>query len=228
MCSTLQRRKVEECCELLDFLALDFEELQRILREAYLHKKLESYLRQMSRKRSVVVRGQLIYQTDDGWFSQRTGTKICNGRVQVDEVLPCRSVPTQLVGSVQIGDQQTRFQISKQDVQRKGLFECIKLVVPEFDFRKGWSSESEHLTYRLHEPSVRQNADVVGWRDGRYWFPRFSLVLGGDVRTDETSLITSVSPPALMCALPAMLSKYELSLLSRRGRESRIFWATAA
>ena len=31
-----------------------------------------------------------------------------------------------------------------------------------------------------------------------------------------------------MCPPPGTLSKYELELLSRRGRESRIFWAVAA
>ena len=96
--------------------------------------------------------------------SGQAGTQICNGTVQVDEILRCCSVPTQLVGSVQIGDERTSFQFSEPEVRRRGLFGCIQQLVPNFNYRPSWNVQSERLAYLLHNPRVRSDAEVVGWR----------------------------------------------------------------
>jgi hypothetical protein len=228
LCYDLQQRPIEESIQLLDYLEIDFWELQQLARGEHCEVTLRPLLEEISRQRTVIVRGHRIYEADDGWRSKKDGGQICNGIVKIDEIAHCRSSPVQLVGSVQVGDQQKHFQISAPDVQRQGLFAFVKQLMPEFNYRKGWNSSSDLLTTLLHRPHVQRDADVVGWRDCRFWFPRFSIMLGGNIRTDETTLVTDVTPPALMFAPPVPLTKDELRLLSRKGRENRIFWATAA
>lgn len=90
-----------------------------------------------------------------------------------------------------------------------------------------WSVQGEFLSYSLHLPRLRQNADVVGWHDPSFWFPRFSILNGGKV-LPETVLATDLPTPAMNLAPPESLSASELQLLSRTDPANQLFWATTA
>lgn len=227
LCNDLQTRPIDESVQMLEYLGIRPGELQRLVGDASHKGPLQPLFERLSPQRSVGVRGQLIVETDDGWYSQRGNVQICNGKVEVDELLGCRSIPDQLVGSVQIGEERTRFQVSKPDVRRRGLFACVKEVVPDFRYRKGWSVQGEFLSYSLHLPRLRQNADVVGWHDPRFWFPQFSILNGGKI-LPETVLVNDLPTPAMNLAQPESLSTSELKLLSRTDPANQLFWATTA
>jgi hypothetical protein len=181
-------------------------------------------------------RGRRIVERDGGLFLSPSGEEICNSQFRIDERLQTRQGDVYLRGRCQVHGEPVPFLVNSATINAKGLLASVQEQLPaesaaELRCLPRYARDLEKLAHLFSEdefPNTVNEADVVGYYDCRFHFPQFALDLRGRVLPGKGAVLAGPNAPATNLAPPQPLSNYALSRLSRKSRETRLFWAVTA
>lgn len=175
----------------------------------------------------VNVQGKVVIEREHGWFIEATGRPVCDP-VRVTRILHRIDGTTLICGEATVDGVKRDFTVLHD--QRKGLLksvaEALALRGITFNFQARWSKCSLSVARQMHKPETVKHADLVGWHDGLFRFPSFTIapcvsVHAGDDTTvwvDEHTAASSLKPPR-------RLSRQELRPIALDTPEANLFWA---
>ncbi len=185
--------------------------------------------------RRIVVSGKSIVETAAGWMIDGTEERLCNAPVRIEEILTTDAGDSYLRGVVPFPHGDAGFTVAKRQVDRRGLFPCVRDSLLEqdavnFNFQQRWAKRSAFIAMEFHPPQYVKAADSLGWNASRrcFLFPTFSITFGGDVRKNSLPLLIDKKVPARHLHAPDNLSRRHLAMLSSVTPDVSLTWALAA
>jgi len=176
-----------------------------------------------------------IVETPDGWHIERTGERICNFAIRVEELLTTKSNGNFYRGTATAGETRYEFTVPVAAVDKRGLLPCVRDNLLERQetvvlFQPRWARRSLLVAFGFHQPKLIPDADRIGWDRNRkcFLFPKFALQRGGDMRTDLKPVAVDGQTPALNFEpLPGSWFCRN-SPLAKASAETGVVWAMIA
>jgi len=172
-------------------------------------------------------RSEVVIEREDGWFLRRTSGRVCDP-VRIDEILRRHDGTDFLRGHVTRNGIQHHFTIPQRRAELLGLQQCLREAFRKdeliFRWRRGWSREILALAIEMCQPKTIQDADLVGWRQRIFSFPRFGLDTQG-FRAELCTPLVNDQTPARNLDPPEPLEKRRVRELTWDAAAANRFWA---
>ncbi|MFC1597212.1 hypothetical protein ACFL5Q_04635 [Planctomycetota bacterium] len=233
----LQQCDLTSAEEMLRWMELTPAEMRQFLGSCRpaLRERLEQCDPHRIARRQVVVSGKRILETNAGWEIERTGEKICNMPIRIEEVLSTEGGETYYRGVVPIEETPAPFCVPASSVEKRGLFPCVRDDLVErgtgvLNFDPRWSRRSAFIAMELNAPEFITGADRIGYHRGHlaFLFPEFAIHLGGGVSRTVLPLLIDDNVPAKHLKPPGRIYSPQVAALSARTTEVSFVWAMMA
>ena len=180
--------------------------------------------------RQVKIQQRVIQESDTGWYVARTGARICNAIIRVEQIIVTES-KTYYRGNVLFKQQPHAFCEDAVVFDNNPLVWCEQFLrtagAGQLLYDADWSRHIKTLAFDFHEPEVITGITRAGWQEKTqsFQFPQFELAIGGNITIKDYAIVSGKDIPAKTVTPPRTLLTTEIQSLSQPGDDTRIFWA---
>ena len=132
---------------------------------------------------TMAARGQHMIQRADGWFLQHDGTPgeaTMSTAIPVIETFTNFDLHTVYTGHVRAGDKTVPFEVDKTEFGYQWFEDfCLRKCKVHVEVDPKIRRHLEHYATAFHKPVNREGLDTIGWNEGSFLFPRFTIRADG-------------------------------------------------